>query len=212
VRDDEQRSAPSREVARQPVHALDVEVVGGLVQQQQLGRIEQQTRQRHAPALPAGESCHGSVHALGEALDRDAAEQPVEHAAKRPVGRPFALGATADERLADRGPLVELVALTEQRRADIAGARERPRVRSLDTGDQAQERRLPAAVLPDHADPLGARHAERHSAQNRAAAITLLDILQIDQVARLGHPLHRRAWHHHQCEGGPPGSPPVGAG
>ena len=43
------------QVALEPRDRLGVEVVGGLVEQQQLGRAEQQAAQRDAPALAAGE-------------------------------------------------------------------------------------------------------------------------------------------------------------
>ena len=44
-----------REVALQPLHRLGVEVVGGLVEQQQVGLLEQQLAQRHPAALATGE-------------------------------------------------------------------------------------------------------------------------------------------------------------
>ena len=43
------------EVALEPRDRLGVEVVGGLVEQQQVGRAEQQPAQRDAAALAAGE-------------------------------------------------------------------------------------------------------------------------------------------------------------
>jgi hypothetical protein len=44
-----------REVLLQPQHALGVEVVGRLVEQQQVGRLEQQLAQRDAAALATGQ-------------------------------------------------------------------------------------------------------------------------------------------------------------
>ena len=108
---DQHRAAPRGEVMSEPVDAFDVEMVGRLVQQQQLGRVEQQARQRDAAALAAGEAGDRRVDALREERQRDAAEQPVEDAAERAVAGPFVIGARADERLADRPPLVEFVAL-----------------------------------------------------------------------------------------------------
>jgi hypothetical protein len=43
------------QVLLQPAHALGVEVVGGLVEQQQVGRLEQQLAQRDPAALTTGE-------------------------------------------------------------------------------------------------------------------------------------------------------------
>ena len=43
------------EVALEPLHRLGVEVVGGLVEQQQVGLLEQQLAQRDPAALATGE-------------------------------------------------------------------------------------------------------------------------------------------------------------
>ena len=45
----------------EPRHRLRVEVVGGLVEQQHVGAREQQTAQRHAPPLAAGQLRHGRI-------------------------------------------------------------------------------------------------------------------------------------------------------
>ena len=45
----------------EPGHRLGVEVVGGLVEQQQVGRAQQQAAQRHAALLAAGEVGHLGV-------------------------------------------------------------------------------------------------------------------------------------------------------
>ena len=45
----------------EPQHALGVQVVGGLVKQQQVGRLQQQAAQRHATALAAGKHVHRHV-------------------------------------------------------------------------------------------------------------------------------------------------------
>ncbi len=58
----------------EPQHAFGVQVVGGLVQKQQVGGLQQQTAERHATALAAGEDAHRRVgvgalqrvHGLGE--------------------------------------------------------------------------------------------------------------------------------------------------
>ena len=55
VRDGDDRALVLGEVLLEPRHRLGVEVVGGLVQQQQVGRAQQQPAERHAAALAAGE-------------------------------------------------------------------------------------------------------------------------------------------------------------
>ena len=61
VRDDHRRALPLAQIAFQPFDGGDVQVVGGLVQQQQVGIGEQQARQEGARALPAGEMLERQV-------------------------------------------------------------------------------------------------------------------------------------------------------
>ena len=56
------------EVLLEPLHALGVEVVGGLVEQQQVGLLEQQLAQRDAAALTTGQ--HGDVGVRRRAAQR----------------------------------------------------------------------------------------------------------------------------------------------
>src|SRR5262245_44437742 len=79
---------------------------------------------------------------------------------------------------------VEIVALAEQRELQPVGPRDRPRVGLLHTRHQPQQRRLAAAVGADDPDPVAGRHVERDAAQHRARAVALLDVLEIDEVAR----------------------------
>ena len=97
-------SEPRRggEVAREPVDALDVEVVGRLVEQQQLGVATSSCGQRDPAPLAARQRRDRRVEAVAEAGAVDAAEQPVEHVAEARVARPLVVGAAADELLAHR--------------------------------------------------------------------------------------------------------------
>src|SRR5207253_2226866 len=55
VRDDDQRAPPRRQRALQPLQRLQVEVVGGLVQQQHVRVLQQRARQPQPRAFAAGE-------------------------------------------------------------------------------------------------------------------------------------------------------------
>ena len=55
VGDGQDGAGVRRQVVLQPLHRLGVEVVGGLVEQQQVGLLEQQLAQRDAAALTTGE-------------------------------------------------------------------------------------------------------------------------------------------------------------
>ena len=61
VRDDEHRAVPSVEPAFQPLHGVDVEVVGGLVEDEQIGAFKQQPAQQRAGLLPARKLGHRPV-------------------------------------------------------------------------------------------------------------------------------------------------------
>jgi hypothetical protein len=139
---------------REPVHAFEIQVVGRLVEQQQLRWVEQQPRQRYPPTLASREPRQRGVHALREQRQRHPSEQTVEDSAEGRVGCPLVLGARAHQHVADGSLLIQLVALIEQRHVHVACARERPRVRLLHGCDQAQERRLAVAVSSHHADAL----------------------------------------------------------
>ena len=58
------RAAIALEEILQPQRAFEIEIVGGLVQQQQIGRGEQDRRQRHAHAPAAGEFASRAAAAL----------------------------------------------------------------------------------------------------------------------------------------------------
>ena len=154
--DHEHRSLARRQVPRQPVDALDVEVVRRLVEQQQLRRVEQQLRERDAAPLATGQRPDLRLHPSGK-RDRHPAEQAGQHGAERRVPRPLVLGTIAHELLADRAVAVELVALGQQRRADAAGHRDRAAVGLLGAADQPQQGGLALAVGADDPDAVAGR-------------------------------------------------------
>ena len=88
------------QVPGQPVDGLDVEVVGRLVEDQQLGVLEQQPRQRDPPPLAARQRPDRRIQPAGQAGQLHTAEQPLEHAPEGGVAGPLMLGAIADQRRA----------------------------------------------------------------------------------------------------------------
>jgi hypothetical protein len=57
---------PRGQVAREPVDGLDVEVVRRLVEQEQVGAVEQQPREPDPPPLAARQRRDRRVHPLGK--------------------------------------------------------------------------------------------------------------------------------------------------
>ena len=138
VRHDQQRAAARREMAREPVDALDVEVVGRLVEQQQLGAVEQQRasaiRRRSPPESGADRACRGRPGSASSRRRRAGRRAPSRNAR---VARPLVVGAAADELVADRA--ARRRARRPARAARAAGRRARvtaPASGVLDAGDE----------------------------------------------------------------------------
>ena len=73
VRDEEQRAGIAREPVLEPEHGVEVEVVGRLVEQQQVRAAHQRLREIEAHAPAAGEAGDRLARARGSAKPRPAA-------------------------------------------------------------------------------------------------------------------------------------------
>ena len=156
MRHEEERPAIGAEGRRDRLEARQVEVVRGLVEEEELRRLVGREERREAGADPL---------ASGERRDRGF-RRLLDEAEPSEQDAPLVLsprGGQPPER-AGEGPVV-----TEHRRvlvepADARGAdAERPRVRGPPREDR-EERRLAGAVPPAQPDPLGADDGERERA------------------------------------------------
>ena len=86
MRDDQHRAVPFAQIPFQPFDRLDIQVVGRLVQQEQLGIGQQQAGQKGARVLPAGDLVEAAV-IIGEGQTQPG--QGLAHA--RLVGVPAAV-------------------------------------------------------------------------------------------------------------------------
>ncbi len=75
VADEQQRTAPRHEVVLEPRRAVDVEVVGGFVEDQDVGVADEQASQRHAHPPAAGQLGDGTVGIGGG--ETEAGQDPV---------------------------------------------------------------------------------------------------------------------------------------
>ena len=158
VGDDQHRAAAGREVVREPVDALDVEVVGRLVEQQQLGVAEQGLGEVDPSSLAAGERC-----------DRACPGRAGSGASRRRRAGPRARcgsAASAAHSWSARPP-------TSSSRTVLSSSRSSPwpsrlswsvptRVTAPASGSSTpaislQQRRLPVAVAADDPDPVARR-------------------------------------------------------
>jgi hypothetical protein len=157
VGDDEQPAGVSRpaalEVLGEPGDRFDVEVVGGLVEQQHLPLAGQQPGERDAPPLAAAE--HGHRRVPG-----DAGEQAADHVAHPGIARPDVLRRVPDDRPLDRERVVERVALVELADPDPAADGDPPGVGLLPPGEHGEQAGLAVTVPTDHADPVAVVQAQ----------------------------------------------------
>jgi hypothetical protein len=95
VGDHHERPDVLGQVAGQPVDGVQVEMVGRLVEQQQVVGAAQQRGQRHPAALAPG-------HPLRRGLQVDPGQQRGEHRAAAHIRRPLVLGERAEDQLPHR--------------------------------------------------------------------------------------------------------------
>ena len=198
VGDDQDRARIVAQMAFQPVHRLGVEMVGRLVEQQQIGLVEQQPAERDAAALAAGEL--GDVGVVRRAAQRVHREIDLGVELPQVLGVDLVLElghlvgglvrvvggdlvVAVEQRLLGRDALHDVLAHGELRielrlllQVADAGAFGDPALADellVDAGHDAQQRRLAGAVDAEHAD-LGVR-IERQ-----------VDVFEHLAVARIG--------------------------
>ncbi|EOD69495.1 30S ribosomal protein S5 [Amycolatopsis vancoresmycina DSM 44592] len=183
VRDDHDGDLPGQQVVGEPADTLDVQVVGRLVEHDQVELPGQRGGQRDPAPLPTGQVRRRRVQA-----DRGD-PQAVHNGSDAGIGGPFVLGAVAFEHdVADRAAVRELSALGDHGHPQVANMAHPPGIRLRESGKDFQQRRLATTVEADDADALPGRDAEGNAVQQRANPVGLAHRLQVDQV---GHPLSR---------------------
>ena len=205
VRDHDHRAGRVVHESLEPVEAREVEVVGGLVEEEDVEPTEQDRRERGAGRLAAGERADLYVHAVGREPDvgqhgfgprveigTTEREEAVERLGVR-VGDGRIRGHRLGERVECVARLGHSSAAREVRAQGLAGPRVgllrevadgQRRRRPLDSAgvwrllprEDAQERRLADAVRPDHAEPVTGRNRERHVVEDGAPTERLRDV------------------------------------
>ncbi len=166
VGDDEQRPAASAQVLGQPVDSLYIEVVGRLVQHQQVGALDrigdQQGAQGSAPPLAARHDRQLRVEPVPQ-------PQPVEHLAGGGVACPLVLGQAGKQQLTDRR-VRQRVVLRQQRDADSGTRRDASRIGRFLPGDNPRKSALTGAVSADDTDTIAVVDPQRHPVQKQRGA------------------------------------------
>ena len=128
----------------QPGDRGQVEMVGGLVEDQQLRRVGQDPGQRHPLGLPAGEVRDTTV-------DQTAHAQPVQDR----LGLPARADRLADGALRNSSLLVQQADPDTPAPANLAG------FGGLDASQNPQQGRLAGPVDTDHTEPVPVGHRDR---------------------------------------------------
>ncbi len=181
VRDGDDGALVLRKEALQPEHRLGVEMVRRLVEQQQVGRLQEQPAERDAPTLSARERADLTVAFREPQRVHRVVEMRLE--LPRVVEVRIRLGEGCRDRveaveqvaqlahpvldvLAHRLGIIELRLLLEQAHGGAGGELGDARGRLLLARHDPQERRLPRAVRPEHADLRPGQERERDVRQH----------------------------------------------
>ena len=162
-------SVLAHEVVGQPGHPFDVEVVGRFVEQQQVGRGDEQGRQGHPSALATGQRPHRGIHPADDGCV-EPTEQPGEDVANAGAGGPLVLGEVTDDGLVHGGCRVESVVLGQHPDGQPAHPGHPPGVDAPGARKHAQEGGLATAVAADDADAVAATDPERDAIEDLGGA------------------------------------------
>ena len=210
VGDEQQRTAELDQKLLQPADGLDVEVVGGLVEQQQVGLGDQRPRQQH-PALEAA----GQLRELGIRVQPQArqhrldavgvapaasrlepvldARQPFQRRLRAVLGDPPAgrvpvaqVGGQPAQGVRDPvvDPALQVLGyrLLQPGDAQPVGNPALTAVRGQFAGDDAQQRALAGAVAAHQADPFALLQPQVGPLEQRGAAEGKRDIAQGEET------------------------------
>src|SRR4051812_24888790 len=159
------------------VEGLEVEVVGRLVQHQEVGRFRQRACQHQPAALAARQHLQRRAHLfLGEQEVFHIAHDMLRLAADHNM-----VAAAAGERLGQRRLRIEtFTMLVERCHLDVGAEPYAAAVRCAAAGQHLDQRGLAGAVRADDADAIAALDADREAVDDLSLAIGPADILGLD--------------------------------
>ncbi len=163
----------------QQVERLQVQVVGRLVQDEQVGRARHRAGQQQPAALAARQLADRRARLLR-------LEQEVLHVADDVTLLPGHLdlvAVAAGQRVLQAARRVERRALLVQRHRLQVGAERHPAaIRRVAAGQQAQQRGLAGAVRAHDAEPVPAQHPQRQVGHDHAVAVGAAGVLGDDDL------------------------------
>ncbi len=180
MRDDHHRARKLLQRDQQGVAHLEIQVIGGLIEQQQVGFTRDQDRQRQPRPLAAREAPGGLEHPLA------AEAETAEVIAPLLLGPLGDLGAAAPAELRQRrrgGIEMLQLDLREESRHDIRRGRECPGHGGQLSGEHAHERGFTRAVASENTDPVARVDGERDILDHAACAVSGRQTLEREQRA-----------------------------
>ena len=183
VRHEDQRAAIAQQIILQPGDGVDVQVVGRLVQEHDVGVAHQAARQEDAPLEPGGEALE-----IGRGVETHARDDRVHLQTPAPgvliaagwragLGRGQAAGQDVGHAARQSfGHFLDQVGHSQAPFADHS-----PRVGFQLAGDDLEQRGFAHAVAPDEAQPLAALDLQTDILQDERAAETDADVPHTQQ-------------------------------
>ncbi|CFL98495.1 Uncharacterised protein [Bordetella pertussis] len=168
VGDDDGRALPVAQHGFQPCDAVEVQVVGRFVQQQQVGFVDQGARQRDALAHAAGQAGDRRFGRQSQAFERG----PY---ARRPLPV-FGMGMGVAHDVEHRAGFIQCGFLLDRGHAQARTAGDVAVVGLRAAIEQAQQRRFARAVAPDQADALAFLDGEIGVVQQGVVAVGQLNV------------------------------------
>ena len=170
VADHDQRGAARQQLALEPFDGGEIEMVGRLVEQQDVGRRRQHARERRAARLAAGE-VRGVLAAVEPELLQEIARLVAVVA-----------GAEAGLHIGERRCGAGEIGLLRQIAHGGARLQEARAAVGLDQpGGDLEQGRLARAVAADQADALAGRDRQLDAGEQRRAAEGQRDVLELDE-------------------------------
>ena len=169
------RSCKRAQVLGQPVHGFDVQVVGRLVEHEQVVPAEHQRDQRRAAPLATAEPADRAVQ-----VDRP--EQVLDQRPGPGIGGPDVIRLAAHDDVSHRRLRREVVGLVQVADRGRPGAHDPTGVGLVDAVQDTQEGRLARAVPSDDPDDVPGRDPETHLVQHEPGAVLHTHALGIDDV------------------------------
>ncbi len=176
VGDEDERAAVVLEGLEEDLLRVEVEVVGGLVEEEDVRGLQEHLGEGEAVALAAGED--GDLLVDVVPLEEEAAEDRPEHGAHRDGARRGHLLEDGARRVEDGG-----LVLGEVVEDDLVAEEADALVGPVDAGEDPHQRRLAGPVRAHEGDAVAALDHEVQVAQDDVLAVGLADALQLEDDA-----------------------------